>query len=785
MPHLNASVLTKYVKLHGNGVAILVIVLFSLNMLSWMGGYLVAVWDHILTPFKPELSIMKDWYVWDYSTLGGQYFVYLPDLLYHGIVYVISFVMPVGWANAIVFWLYFLMCGLSMYFFVRRTLRLDESTKPLVALIASLTYMFNPYWFFQLDIEPLPLFILAFLPLLMLALREALMSSSMRRTVRYSMLASLITVPMTSGLRELAAGVAAMFLVGVYLVVLATMSRVKLKSLVGTLILFPTFFLSVHLWWIIPAVMHRSTQEAITKTGEYVVQSLGGLQISSQWMTYFNVLRGLGYYFPPSTANIQGYPLVMHPPDASTFNSGFFVAISLLVPVVGFTALFSKRVRESSEILVFALVAVISIPLLFTALNPPLGFVVVWLVEHVPIFAFRRPQVYMFVLQFAYAYMFGLGVLVLCQLTRKIGGRRPRRLLEVTIIVSLLVLTVFVNAFPQWLGHATRIDFYDESGKIRSVSTRVQVPDYVEQVVGYLNTVPQRGGVLVLPMVSSMRAYDWKNGYFGFDVYYLSLKRPVLAHNFGEPLQRPTDAIYDFIDDYVYRNGARFVDLLMLLNIKYVIVADDALRWGSATFNINQIHEFLSQSKDIRLVDRFGNHTLYETTKTPEEFYAVTESLLKSGTIAQSLSSLLNQKEPTRIALVNSSEEVLSYNEAPPKIVLNELSPINFRLQVLDAKSPFLLVSTILYDNGWMAEVDGNELDHIKVNGVFNGWIVKQEGNFTVHVYYLPQVSVRLFENLSVISAALMLTTLSTRFSSRDFRRKAHSSQSFIPRDER
>ena len=65
-----------------------------------------------------------------------------------------------------------------MYLFVLRTLTLTEKTQKVVALIASLLYMFNPYLIFRFDIEPLTLFTIAFLPLELLFAREAVLSTS-------------------------------------------------------------------------------------------------------------------------------------------------------------------------------------------------------------------------------------------------------------------------------------------------------------------------------------------------------------------------------------------------------------------------------------------------------------------------------------------------------------------------------------------------------------------------------------------------------------------------------
>jgi hypothetical protein len=108
----------------------------------------------------------------------------------------------------------------------------------------------------------------------------------------------------------------------------------------------------------------------------------------------------------------------------------------------------------------------------------------------------------------------------------------------------------------------------------------------------------------------------------------------------------------------------------------------------------------------------------------------------------------LDQENLTKIAFVDTSRAVLE-NPNPPAIILDELTPTSFRARVLDAKKLFLLASTIAYDDGWVAEVNGNQLQHVKVNGMFNGWIMNQTGSFIIKIYYEPQQFIQVLLGIS------------------------------------
>jgi len=929
MGRLNVKVLLKRIKLStANRLAIVVIALCSLVMISYMKGFLYSMWDHTLTPFIPELNIMKDYFVWDYSSVGGRYHVFLAHLPYHALVYVLTFIMPANIANTALIWLLFLSSGLSMYAFTLKTLKLNKNKKSYVALIVSLSYMFNPFWIFRLD-QVFPVrFILAFLPLLMLVLREALMSAdtSIKRIMKSTLLASLITVLMTPGFAEIPAGLATGFFIGIYLFFIAILRR-KLKPFFITLTFFVVFFLLANLWWILPNLIHPTVQGALYNSPEYVSDSLSTLQGWSVYTTWFNVLRGMGYRLS-SAYNIQKSSMSLWTLGVLKYTTGLFIIISILTPVVAVIGLSSRYIVKSSETLIFAFIAILFIPLFFTGLNPPFGFIVRWLLANTPFFVFRRPPTYMFLLNFMYAYMFGVGIYTLYYFARK-QKFRLMKLSGYSMIACLLILVVGINAFPQWLGYTPRINLYDEDGSIHSVSALIREPDYVKDLVTFLNYAPERGGALILPMGGMLRAYNWEHGYFGWDIYYLSLNRPVLTHNnYGRVL---IDDVYDMISNYVSINGSKFADLLTLLNIKFIIVAEDALRFPpTPVFNITKIHEFLLKNKDIILVKRFGKHVLYKNMRSPQMSYSVTKTIFPeprfdlgnftlndyfntkkekgwepndaidmkfsdsslnvtciyteermekgfllartSNTIpfnlsvldykylyvtlktqpgvglriyvkdstgvefglnpmnpneesirkewgdcistkdyysfkfsldpftkfdyvqialvihdaqrignytlaikdmyfeldpnpalhltgSQALLWLLGEKDPTRIAFVDAPKAVLWHKEIPT-IIQDENNPTSFQVRAINATAPFLLISTINYDNGWIAELDGNQLEHIKVNGMFNGWIVNKTGSFDIQIYYRPQRYVQLYFYISGLFIAVTCITL-------------------------
>ncbi len=632
---------------HASAFCLSIIFLSSLTMIRKLNWNFVALWDSIQTPLNPTLSAQMDISLWDFQTLGGRNFASPTHFIYHEIVSAFSSVLPVNVANTVLFWLLFFMSGVSMYFFVMKTLKFKKEQVSLVALIASLVYMFNPYWVFQLDTQFLTLFILAFLPLLLLVSREALLSfhESKRKTVVYSVLASLITVMMTPGIGMFEEGLVTAFFLGAYLILLAVFKR-RLRALIPTLILLGGFSLLFHLWWVTPNLTHSTVTSAVNRSSDYLSYIIGGLANRRPYMTYSNVLRGMAYY-------IHSDPYIK-PPNLGIYDSSLFLGISVLTPLVVSIGLLSKRMVRKSESMVFAIIAAIFIPLFLTGLNAPFGPIIQWLSENMPFYIFARSSSFMFILQFAYAYMFGLGIFSAYYYMKKFHITK-RVAYGVTML--LLVLVIVVLPFPQWLGQSTQTYLVDNEAHYQPSSVLVEVPTYVKNLSAYLNASPKKGGVLILPKGLSMRGYNWDQGYFGYDVYYLSLKRPVLSHALGGTIQ---DTVYDLIERYVEskidQSPTDFSRLLTLLGISYIVVADDALGWdGTFRFNFIQIHSYLSQCKGITLVGRFGNHVLYETTGEPETFYPLLGGLVLSESVSpeRAIKGLLRFNDLTQIAFID------------------------------------------------------------------------------------------------------------------------------------
>ena len=107
------------------------------------------------------------------------------------------------------------------------------------------------------------------------------------------------------------------------------------------------------------------------------------------------------------------------------------------------------------------------------------------------------------------------------------------------------------------------------------------------------------------------------------------------------------------------------------------------------------------------------------------------------------------------MTLVNADNLLSSYQQNNASLTYHEINPTQYTVHV-NASSPFYLVFSQSYDDGWVATINGQQIPdqyHFTANGYANGWYINKTGTYTVTLEYTPQ-------NLFYAGAAISITTL-------------------------
>jgi hypothetical protein len=78
-----------------------------------------------------------------------------------------------------------------------------------------------------------------------------------------------------------------------------------------------------------------------------------------------------------------------------------------------------------------------------------------------------------------------------------------------------------------------------------------------------------------------------------------------------------------------------------------------------------------------------------------------------------------------------------------PRLSWNQESPVSFTIHIQDAGGPYILGVNQSFDAGWKVVRKDRPLtqtaDHFELNGMVNGWYIRDTGTYDISVYYEPQ----------------------------------------------
>jgi len=627
MHFFKSSSLFKKVKLYSiaHGPQIVIILLLGGFVVFKTPGSFIIIWDNIIPIFDPSNSLNKAISAWDTTIVGGRPYINAHYIPYIAAMYLLTALFnDIYISHRALHYLAFSACGVNMYILTVRSTNTPH--RKLAGLTAGLCYMFNTFWIMRVytTLPNMIFFLLPALPVLVLCTREALYSNAMKDTFKWLCAASMLYALSAPSFANLPVALFTYLFINVYILLKSVFNR-KIRRGLFVISLFCLLMLLNNLWWILPSLLHPSVVAALQRQESYKQGMLISLRYWSKVANELNVIRCLIYghfnTIRPSNTWFTHFGLYSRP---------LFILLSILIPVMSTTALYKSK--NNDECLLYGMILVLTS--LILAAGGVLSPVIFWLAENVPLFVFRRPSTFQYILHFLYSYLFGVSISELIPVKTLYNQHQGKAFLSLNsslkrlrliAIIIIVLLSIVVYPLPEWLpGYSGYYNAITVNRDTYAVSAFVDPPHYVLQMSEFLNNIDDDGGVLILPINIQLRAYNWTHGYFGPDPYYFLLKRPVLSHVMWN---YPQYYYYCLLHDIVHGEqriyNINFTRLLNLLGIRYIIVAEDSLIdiVKTPSFNITLIHASLRRSKGIMEIARFGPHVLYRLVEQPRLFY--------------------------------------------------------------------------------------------------------------------------------------------------------------------
>lgn len=697
-------------------LSLIVIFLVCLLVVSiWFkDGLLHAGGEDVISFYNPNRVFDLFFYTWNLQDSGTPQVQLLARIPYFYIIKLLyNWGIPGMFLQAFTFFLLMLSGALAIYFLLRETLSKDlpENMKSSVPLIGSLFYLLNPYTMSQIWGRGLynQFFSFALVPIFLLFFVIGLN----RKKIVYGSVAVICSFIFSAASTHPATVITTWANPIIYLIFYFLRFKNNIKNITfGIFYLITILFLwlLVNAFWIYPLI-EVGKQAFSSSLDASLYDNIGSLRGVSRDAPIFTVLRLLhnGIFFK---ALYYGNIYLSFP----------FIFISWLIPAVAlFSFSFLKKLRNFKFYFFSLLIGLF----ISSGDNPPLGWLLIFILQSVPFLQVFRNPYEKFGINFLIAYIpfFTIGLMIISNwFKEKLNSAKTAKLIQYFLII--LICGIFV--WPMWTGKFVVKPY---------VNPWIEIPSYYKLADNWL--MEQKGNfqILQLPLTSgdSIR-YTWNHPFQGIEPSHYFFQKPSIrtgyyfTNSYFAPIAeqlvnlREGEKIKYVTKDIEVLDKNKIIEGLSLLNIRYIILHNDFDYKFSLSPSPDQNREYLNKQDHIKFVKKIGELEIYE---------------------------------------IETSKNLNVVYSPDAEIETSRKNPTLYKIYVKDAKGEINLYFLQTFNPGWELFLDNQVITkHEKVFSYANGWKINKSGNYTLTLLYKPQQFVYLGLKISLISLIVVLIVI-------------------------
>lgn len=444
----------------------------------------------------------------------------------------------------------------------------------------------------------------------------------------------------------------------------------------------------------------------------------------------------------------------------------FFYSIPIiiaefLVALIVFYSIIKNR--KNTAVLILAGLLLTSI-FLVKGTNPPFGEVYKFIYERLPFFQiFRNPfEKFGYILSLSAAPLLCFGVFTLVKLLPQFG-----KLIYLTVLSYIFLIW----GFPFYTGLV--FTSKEAPANNNAIRYKVKVPSYYDDADKWLITQGNNFRFIGFPLGDEGITYNWEKGYSGVELSTALFSTPGILHNTAVPYYHQ---LVPGIEKTLL-DKQNFYNLANILNARYFFVREDIdfkIRKMTDPQVIKESLILREKKGEIKKAAEFGKLTFWENlnwkdaTFYPANIIKVSKDERVSDLV--SLDSLngevLTDREYNSVISDDSIKNL--------KIKYERINPAKYVVHIQSSQSPFILVFSELFNNGWEASFkeDNKSLEHSRVNNYANGWLIEKKGNFNINVEFSLQRWLEVGEKISLFSYSVLLVGLLIYISKRKFQKR-------------
>lgn len=709
----------------------LIVVILNFRFLYFAGGdqslyiNLPAVWHHITNFWDENISYV----------LGGENFsahLAMPLVLFFKLFsFLPIIVVEYAYFTAVIASIFLT----SYYFFYTYHFK-----KAIPSLLASLLYLFNPFFFVSYPNYNIHLSFIV-LPLLVILCHEIL-KNNIHKAIILTLLISLTTPSIFTNLPAVLPVFLAVLIYFFYLL-LELRKSINLKKTFYSLIIFSAIFLLLNIWWIYPYI-HAFNSNKISQA---VYQEVGNMFRTTSLSDAFRFLGGWAFNSFNLNFDKGRY-------DNLYINNFVFVLCTFAIIVLAFaTSLFYKKNRR---ILFFLFLALLGLTLVKGDLEP-FGQLFYWAWQNIPgMIMFREPFT-----KFMLIYVFSLAGL-LGYFIYYCFSRQSKNKLKLILYAFVLIILLIIS-FPFIIGGFVPSRYH--AGPTRSYL--VKTPSYLKEYEKFLNK--QKLNFRLISYPKTTQVYLWEEGFNIDDTvlkYFAGQRSTISSFTRTHYYSNHYILIKQMYDFWEQEKINSLLSLLRLTNVGFLIMENSKdWRWSDAQ-KPSQMELIFNQFENNGLIEKIqefgkfdpktlskipvnapayypGDHKLSPEEKKEFEEEAISELIDKPAILVykingeyflpvvyaadEIITSYFSEKRITELmSKLNISSRPVIYftnqiedkknlpsdsegllpklsliKKESPIIEYQKIKPTKYQLAVHKAKNSFPLVLSEAYNKGW------------------------------------------------------------------------------------
>jgi hypothetical protein len=492
--------------------------------------------------------------------------------------------------------------------------------------------------------------------------------------------------------------------------------------------------IAILIYWLIKVILDRNLKRLLFSfLITFIVPAVTSLFLNLFWIlptivNRQNPLAQLGSAYVSlgavkffSFAQMEDALGLMHPnwPENIFGKVGFMKPEFLLLPILAFVSLlFIRKTKDQQSkiyILFFVLLALIG-AFLAKGANDPFGNLYLWSFGHIPGFMmFRDPTKWYALVAVSYSILIPFSIWKMYERLQSLPRLKiydlrfmtKDRIINIQNLFLLLLTSYFLLLInPAWLG------------QLGGAFNATTIPKEYTKLEKFMSSRDNFSRTLWVPTVQRFA--------------FFNNQHPVVP---AQDLFK----LYNNPDIFKTLNTTKTEELLQELGIKYVVVPFDSqgeIFLNDRRYDNKAYLKLISELKSInwlKQVDGFGRIAVFEVPDVKEHFYF-------------------------------NNQKTISNNQ---RLKYQYISPVEYKLDVTNAKKGNVIVFAENYDKNWVAtSVSGSKFKVVssKFDNRLNSFLLSAEGSYSLNVYYTLQKYVDYGVMISAASLVLVVGFLIFEF---------------------